>query len=93
VALPEANRTSRLLTLTSFGRLRQGISIDQARAEFTGFVAALAERYPALRMAASTLLKSRSYLGAQYRRFRTKLGAPKAITAMAHELARLVYRL
>jgi hypothetical protein len=47
----------------------------------------------ALRMAASTLLKSQSYLGAQYRRFRTKLGAPKAITAMAHKLARLVYRL
>ncbi len=47
----------------------------------------------ALRMAANTLLKSRSYLGAQYRRFRTKLGAPKAITAMAHKLARLVYRM
>ena len=47
----------------------------------------------ALRMAATTLLRSRSYLGAQYRRLRTKLGAPKAITAMAHKLARLVYRM
>jgi transposase len=47
----------------------------------------------ALRMAASTLIKSRSYLGAQYRRMRTRLGAPKAITAMAHKLARLVYRM
>lgn len=47
----------------------------------------------ALRMSATTLLKSRSYLGAQYRRLRTKLGAPKAITAMAHKLARLVYRM
>ena len=47
----------------------------------------------ALRMAASTLLRSQSYLGAQYRRMRTKLGAPKAITAMAHRLARLVYRM
>lgn len=47
----------------------------------------------ALRMAASTLLKSRSYLGAQYRRFRARLGAPKAITAMAHKLARLMYRM
>jgi transposase len=47
----------------------------------------------ALRMAASTLLRSQSYLGAQYRRFRTKLGAPKAITAMAHKLAVLVYRM
>ena len=47
----------------------------------------------ALRLAASTLLRSQSYLGAQYRRLRAKLGAPKAITAMAHKLARLVYRM
>jgi transposase len=47
----------------------------------------------ALRMAATTLLRSPSYLGAQYRRLRTRLGAPKAITAMAHRLARLVYRM
>jgi transposase len=47
----------------------------------------------ALRQAANTLIRSRSYLGAQYRRLRTKLGAPKAITAMAHRLSRLVYRM
>jgi transposase len=47
----------------------------------------------ALRLSASTLLRSQSYLGAQYRRFRSKLGAPKAITAMAHKLAVLVYRM
>jgi len=47
----------------------------------------------ALRLGASTLLRSQSYLGAQYRRFRGKLGAPKAITAMAHKLAVLVYRM
>ena len=47
----------------------------------------------ALRQAANALIRSRSYLGAQCRRLRTKLGAPKAITAMAHRLARLVYRM
>ncbi len=47
----------------------------------------------ALRQAANTLIRSRSYLGAQYRRLRSKLGAPKAITAMAHRLARLAYRM
>ena len=47
----------------------------------------------ALRLAATTLLRSQSYLGAQYRRFRGKLGAPTAITAMAHKLAVLVYRM
>jgi hypothetical protein len=47
----------------------------------------------ALRLGASTLLRSHTYLGAQYRRLHSKLGAPKAITAMAHRLARLVYRM
>lgn len=31
--------------------------------------------------------------GSQIRRLRMRLGAPKAITAMAHMLARLVYRM
>jgi hypothetical protein len=44
-------------------------------------------------MAATPLIRSQSYLGAQYRRLRTKLGAPKAITTMAHRPARLVYRM
>jgi len=47
----------------------------------------------AFRIAAFTLRRSDSYLGAQYRRFRSKLGAPKAITAMAHKLAVLFYRM
>lgn len=44
-----------------------------------------------LRMAAFTLFKSKSALGAYLRRQRSRLGAPKAITATAHKLARLVY--
>src|SRR5882724_2341460 len=47
----------------------------------------------ALRMAASTLRLSDTYLGAQFRRLRTKLGTPCAIKAMAAKLARLVYRM
>ena len=47
----------------------------------------------ALKMAASALRTSQTYLGAQFRRFRTKLGAPIAIKAMAAKLARLVYRM
>lgn len=45
----------------------------------------------ALRMAAFTLAHSKSALGAYYRRMRAKHGAPKAITATAHKLARLIY--
>jgi len=47
----------------------------------------------AMRTAATTLRESDSYLGAQYRRLRTRLGAPKAITAMGARLSRLVYRM
>ena len=47
----------------------------------------------ALKMAASSLRLSNTYLGAQFRRLRTKLGAPVAIKAMAAKLARLVYRM
>lgn len=47
----------------------------------------------ALRAAANTLLKSDSYLGARYRSLRARLGAPKAIKAMARYLACLVYRM
>lgn len=47
----------------------------------------------ALKMAACTLRTSNTYLGAQFRRLRTKLGAPVAIKAMAAKLARLVYRM
>jgi transposase len=46
-----------------------------------------------LRMAAQSLQHSQSALGESYRRMRTKLGAPKAITAAAHKLARVVYHL
>lgn len=45
----------------------------------------------AFRMAAFTLFKSKSALGAYLRRQRARLGSPKAITATAHKLARLVY--
>ena len=47
----------------------------------------------AFRMAASTLRRSQSALGAKYRRLRSRLGPAKAITAMAHHLARLFYRM
>jgi len=45
------------------------------------------------RLAAQTLHHRDSHLGAFYRRMRAKLGAPKAITATAHKLARIVYHL
>ncbi len=46
----------------------------------------------ALRLAAQSLHRSKSALGAYYRRMRGRLGPAKAITATAHKLAILIYR-
>jgi hypothetical protein len=45
----------------------------------------------AFRMAAYGLVKSKSALGAYFRRQKARLGAPKAITATARKLATIVY--
>jgi len=47
----------------------------------------------ALRMAAESLSRSESYLGARYRHLRARLGGLKAVKAMARYLACLVHRL
>ena len=47
----------------------------------------------AFRLAAQSLARSSSALGAFYRRMRARLGAPKAITATAHKLARIFYHM
>ncbi len=44
-------------------------------------------------MAVQTAGKSNSALGAFYRRLRSRLGTPKAITATAHKIARIFYKL
>jgi hypothetical protein len=45
----------------------------------------------ALRMAASALRSSKSALGAYFRRMCARMDKPKAVTAAAHKLARLIY--
>jgi transposase len=45
------------------------------------------------RMAAYTLMRSKSALGAYLRRMKTRLGPPKAITATAHKIAKIFYNM
>jgi transposase len=47
----------------------------------------------ALKMAAANLRNSQSALGAYYRRLCARMDKPRAITACAHKLARLIYTL
>ena len=47
----------------------------------------------AFRIAAQSVSRSNSALGAYYRRMRAKVGGPKAITATAHKIARIFYHM
>lgn len=47
----------------------------------------------ALRLAAQSLERSRTALGAFYRRMKARLGPAQAVTATAHKLARLIYHM
>jgi len=47
----------------------------------------------ALRLAAQSLWRAQNYFGDLYRRWKARLGTPKAITAMAHKLARILWHL
>jgi hypothetical protein len=51
----------------------------------------LIEQKDAFRLAAQAVSRSHSALGAFYRRIAARAGAPKAITATAHKIARLAY--
>jgi transposase len=46
-----------------------------------------------LRMAASTLYRSSTALGAYLRRLKSRLGPAKAITATAHKIAKIIYNM
>ena len=47
----------------------------------------------ALRMAALSLIRSKSWLGAYLRKMRARQGTPKALTTTAHKLLRLIFGL
>ena len=47
----------------------------------------------ALRLGAHCLYHAKNYLGDYYRKMKWRLGAPEAVTATAHKLARIVYHL
>lgn len=65
-----------------------GGKVKRRRTKKTGNRAATA-----LRVAARSLARSDSALGAFYRRIKARHGAPKAIVATAHKLARIVYHM
>jgi transposase len=47
----------------------------------------------ALRLGAQCLYHAKNYLGEYYRKMKWRLGAPEALTATAHKLARIVFHM
>jgi len=76
---------------TSFLRLSPGSNISGGKNKSGKNRRTTNRLATALRLAAQTLTRSQSALGAFYRRKRAQLGAEKAITAAAHKLARMIY--
>jgi hypothetical protein len=84
---PTENHFTSWLNLSPKRDISGGKVIRHVREKSSNRVASV------LRMAATSLLRSDSFPGARYRHLRTRLGAPKAIKAMARYLACLIYRL
>ena len=82
---PSAKRFSSWLGLSPDNRITGGRVMSSKTKPSANRAAA------ALRLAANALHRSDSALGAFLRRKKAHLGAPKAITATAHKLARLIY--
>jgi transposase len=84
---PSAKHFSSWLGLCPDNRITGGKIISSATRDVKSRVA------EALRLAAQSLWHAQNYFGELYRRWKAKLGGPKAITAMAHKLARILWHL
>jgi transposase len=76
---------------TSWLRLAPNNKVTGGRVRSRGTQPTQNRASTAFRIAAQSLARSDSALGAFYRRMRARHGAPKAVTATAHKLARIVY--
>ena len=68
-----------------------GTKISGGKVLSSGTKACANRAAAALRLAAASLRSSKSALGAYFRRLCSRMDKPKAITAAAHKLARLIY--
>jgi transposase len=76
---------------TSWLRLSPNNQVTGGKVKRRGTLPTQNRASTALRIAAQSLARSDSASGAFYRRIRAKSGAPVAVTATAHRLARIVY--
>ena len=88
---PDLARFASVKHFTSWLGLCPGTKISGGRVLSSATKPCANRAAQALRMAAQALRKSQSALGAYHRRLCARMDRPKAITATAHKLARLVY--
>ena len=84
-------RFSSVKHFTSWQGLCPGTKISGGKMPSSATKACANRTAQALRMATQALPKSQAVLGAHHRRLCARMDKPKAITARAHKLARLVY--
>jgi transposase len=88
---PDLSRFATVKHFTSWLGLCPGTRITGGKL-LSGKTARVANRAAqALRLAAAGLRSSQSALGAYFRRLCSRMDKPKAVTAAAHKLARLIY--
>ncbi len=88
---PDLSRFKSAKHFTSWLGLCPGTKISGGRVLSSACKRTANRATQALKMAAAALRRSQSALGAYYRRLCARLDRPKAITATAHKLARLIY--
>ena len=87
----DPNRFPTVKQFTSWLGLSPGCRITGGKVKSSTTRSVVNRAATAFRLAAQAVGRSNSALGAFYRRLRSRLGAPKAITATAHKLARMFY--
>ncbi|MCE2646340.1 MAG: transposase, partial [Burkholderiaceae bacterium] len=88
---PDVSRFASVKHFCSWLGLCPGTKISGGKVLSSGTKRSANRARQALKMAAQSLWRSESALGAFYRRLSARMDKPKANTAAAHKLARMVY--
>lgn len=88
---PDLHRFKSVKHFCSWLGLAPGTKISGGKVLSAKTIGSANRASQALRLAAANLRTSRSALGAYYRRMCARMDKPKAITAAAHKLARIIY--
>ena len=88
---PDMSRFSTVKHFTSWLGLCPGTKISGGKSLGSRTKRTANRATQALKLAAAALRSSQSALGAYYRRMCARMDKPKAVTAAAHKLARLIY--